>query len=165
MDCASTEVTDQQYHHEHLTYRLDLTPPSGSDHDAVLGAVHVAALAQFGARCRVDRSAEGADPVEARLPQGAGVLAEEGEHQRFLGLEHLKACEGDEARDVAEDGDDEQEAAEGVFPAFQMADGIHKERCARRENDEAEQQHREAAFFGRDVKGERKTPRTKIRDV
>ena len=75
-------------------------------------------------------------------------MAEEGEHQRFLRLEHLEAREGDNARNVAEDGDDEQEAAEGVFPAFQMTDGVHEERCARRKNDEAEQQHREAAFFG-----------------
>ena len=111
-------------------------------------AVHVAALAQFGACRRVDGGAEGADPVEARLPQGACIVAEEGEHQRFLRLEHLEAREGDNARNVAEDGDDEQEAAEGVFPAFQMTDGVHEERCARRKNDEAERQHREAAFFG-----------------
>lgn len=74
-------------------------------------------------------------------------MAEEGEHQRFLRLEHLEAREGDNARNVAEDGDDEQEAAEGVFPAFQMTDGVHEERCARRKNDEAERQHREAAFL------------------
>ena len=49
---------------------------------------------------------------------------------------------------VATERDDEQEAAEGVFPAFQMTDGVHEERCARRKNDEAERQHREAAFFG-----------------
>ena len=41
-------------------------------------AVHVAALAQFGACRRVDGGAEGADPVEARLPQGACIVAEEG---------------------------------------------------------------------------------------
>ena len=81
-------------------------------------AVHIAALAQVGACRRVDGGAEGADPVEARLPQGACIVAEEGEHQRFLRLEHLEAREGDNARNVAEDGDDEQEAAEGVFPAF-----------------------------------------------
>ena len=75
-------------------------------------AVHVAALAQFGVCRRVDGGAEGADPVEARLPQGACIVAEEGEHQRFLRLEHLEAREGDNARNVAEDGDDKQEAAE-----------------------------------------------------
>ena len=78
--------------------------------DGLCAAVHVAALAQFGACRRVDSGAEGADPVEARLPQGACIVAEEGEHQRFLRLEHLEAREGDNARNVAEDGDDEQEA-------------------------------------------------------
>ena len=53
---------------------------------AALAAVHIAALAQFGASCRVHRGAEGVHPVKALSLQGADVIAEQGEHQCFLGL-------------------------------------------------------------------------------
>jgi|GEM_PF-5534167 hypothetical protein len=53
---------------------------------AGLAAVHIAALAQFGASCRVHRGAEGVHPVKPLPLQGADVIAEQGEHQCFLGL-------------------------------------------------------------------------------
>ena len=63
-----------------------------------LAAVHITTLVQLGLSRGIDARAEGVDVVEALPLQGADVLAEQGEHQGLLRLEHLQAAQEDPAQ-------------------------------------------------------------------
>ena len=85
--------------------------------------IHIAALVELGLGGRVDGGAEGVDPVEALTLEGANILAEQGQHQCLLGLEHLQTAQQDPAQCQPQD----QNGHDGdKQPAQKIAEGRHE---------------------------------------
>ena len=108
--------------------------------------LNITALAQDRARSRVDGSTEGIDPVEALPLQGADVITEQGQHQRFLGLEDFQARE-QENTDDGIDGSDRQrdKTQEGGIQHYKT-DAAHHNRGHIAQ--QGQQQHGHAVLLG-----------------
>ena len=82
---------------------------SGSDHDAVLGAVHIAALAELCVRRGVDRRAERIHVIKALALERADILTEERENERFLRLEDTQTAKRDPAERNVQNAENNEE--------------------------------------------------------
>ena len=87
-------------------------------------------------------------PVKALSLQGADVITEQGEHQRFLRLEHLQAAEQEDACDEVRNGQDQQRQAQKHPVCIQQSDAVNEQGDGCHIAQQGEQQYRHAVFAG-----------------
>ena len=108
--------------------------------------LNITALAQDGACGGVDRRAEGIDPVKALPLQGADVITEQGQHQRFLGLEDFQAREQENTDDGIDDSDRQRDKTQEGGIQHYKTDAAHHNRS--HITQQGQQKHGHAVLLG-----------------
>lgn len=103
---------------------------------------HVAALAESGSGSRVHAGAEGIYKVKSVALEGTDILAEQGENQRFLRLQNMKAGEREPADDRNDDTDGKGDSA-GILTLHIP----HKERNYQQIEQKSGKENQHAVFF------------------
>ena len=117
-------------------------------HDACgLAAVHIAGLVQLGLCGGVEGRAEGIYKVKARALQRADIFSEQRQHQRFLGLEHLQAAEGDKADHQPQDAHAHGDHPQGRGAVLQARGAENHQADGGQIKQEKQKQHCHAVFL------------------